>query len=57
MRLLWNHESPIYYAKPDLGIVRKGDVVDVLGKEEIASMLAQGFVKAPKLAEETEEGK
>jgi hypothetical protein len=47
MRLIWKHETPIYYAVPPLGVVHQGDIVDILDKDVIASLKNQGFEKAP----------
>jgi hypothetical protein len=54
MRLIWNNDTPISVHIPPLGIVRKGDVVDVLGKDEIEALKDVGFEKAPKF--ESKEG-
>lgn len=48
MRLIWNNETPISVHIPPLGVVYKGDIVDVLGKNEIAALKEVGFEKAPK---------
>lgn len=56
MRLIWNNETPIFFSTPPLGIVRQGDIVDVLGKDEIESLKRHGFEKAPAF-KDSKEGK
>ncbi|WP_179864278.1 hypothetical protein [Bacillus wiedmannii] len=57
MRLIWNNETPISVHIPPLGIVYKGDIVDVLGKDEIEALKKAGFEKAPKFESKEGEGK
>lgn len=45
MRLTWEHDTP--FVSFNLGTVNKGDIVDVLGKDEIEFYKANGFTKAP----------
>lgn len=54
MRLIYTRETPISVHIPPLGIVYKGEIVDVLGKDEIEALKNVGFEKAPKF--ESKEG-
>lgn len=55
MRLIYTSETPVYVGLPPLGYIKKGDIVDVLGKDEIASLKEIGFEKAPPFKGEAKE--
>lgn len=47
MRLIYTNENPRFFGYPNLGYIKQGDIVDVLGKDEIAILKKLGFDKAP----------
>jgi len=54
--LIYTNETPIYFGYPNLGYIKQDDIVDVLGKDEIATLKELGFDKAPPFeGEPTEE--